>query len=185
MDRALGRSAHGTGPSSSRRSRFATDACAPSRLECGSRRSRSPPWERHRRAISVGGTEHFGLPASYPGVRDVDVLIGQHGPHVRAMPVVARATSAGLAVPGVRHRVLAFAEKRVRGSTGGPDEEARRNSSSTVVALTPSPSRSSPGSNPARRRGRAWARSAPFRHSRSTCSRTGPARPGWTARHDL
>lgn len=93
------------------------------------------PGRGRRHAISVGGTEHFGLPAIHPSLRDVDVLVGQSGPHVRAMPIIARTLSAVFAVPGIRHRVLTLAEKRVRGSTGGPDDEARRNSTSTVLAV--------------------------------------------------
>ncbi|MFT3865681.1 MAG: saccharopine dehydrogenase NADP-binding domain-containing protein [Solirubrobacterales bacterium] len=87
-----------------------------------------------RRAISVGGTEHFGLPATHPHVRDVDVLLGQAGPHVRAMPVISRALGAALALPGVRRRLLALADDRMHGSTGGPDEAARGENGSTVLA---------------------------------------------------
>jgi short subunit dehydrogenase-like uncharacterized protein len=86
-------------------------------------------------AISVGGTEHFGLPATYPELRNVDVLIGQHGPHVPVMPVISRAMAGALAVPGVRRRLMALAQERVQGSSGGPDEQARERSGSNVVAI--------------------------------------------------
>jgi len=93
------------------------------------------PGGGRRRAISVGGSEHFGLPATHPHVRDVDVLLGQGGPHVRAMPLISRALGAGLALPGVRRRLLALADAHRRGSTGGPDAAARDEGGSTVLAI--------------------------------------------------
>ena len=38
-----------------------------------------------REAISVGGAEHFGLPAAYPGLREVNVYLGWFGPLARPL----------------------------------------------------------------------------------------------------
>ena len=40
---------------------------------------------KSREAISVGGAEHFGLPASYPGLREVNVYLGWFGPLARPL----------------------------------------------------------------------------------------------------
>lgn len=98
------------------------------------------PGKGSRTAISVGGTEHFGLPEIHPGLRDVDVMVGQHGPHVRAMPLISQAMNFALSAPGVRTRMLDFAAGRVKGSTGGPDEQARAGSKATVMARAFAPS---------------------------------------------
>ena len=91
------------------------------------------PGDKQRTAISVGGTEHLGLPAAFPQLQDVDVLLGQAGPHVRAMPVLARASGLALSVPGARRGFSALVGRRVTGSSGGPGLAARQASSSTVV----------------------------------------------------
>jgi short subunit dehydrogenase-like uncharacterized protein len=40
---------------------------------------------RRREAISVGGAEHFGLPAAYPSLREVNVYLGWFGPLSRPL----------------------------------------------------------------------------------------------------
>src|SRR5918997_2047429 len=40
---------------------------------------------RQREAISVGGAEHYGLPASYPTLREVNVYLGWFGPLARPL----------------------------------------------------------------------------------------------------
>jgi len=104
-------------------------------------RSFNLPGGSRRIALSAGGTEHFGLPSIYPQLRDVDVLIGHSGPQsrltaglMRAVPLAVRAVATAFMVPGLRGSVQGLAERRVPGSTGGPDERARRNSSSVVLA---------------------------------------------------
>ncbi len=88
-----------------------------------------------RRGISVGGSEHFALPARFAQLRDVDVLLGQGGNMVKAMPLAMRAFDTALAIPGLRKQVKALAARRIAGSTGGPSAEARQKSRSTVTAV--------------------------------------------------
>jgi short subunit dehydrogenase-like uncharacterized protein len=87
-----------------------------------------------RKALSVGSSEHFGLPHAFPELRDVDVYLGWFGGASDAVRLVSLGAAVAARVPGVS-RVLAEALGRaVRGSTGGPDEEARARSGSYVVA---------------------------------------------------
>jgi hypothetical protein len=73
-----------------------------------------------REAISVGGAEHFGLPASYPGLREVNVYLGWFGP-------LARPLQAGSFVGQFVRRVplttaaMKFAGERALGLLGGPE----------------------------------------------------------------
>jgi short subunit dehydrogenase-like uncharacterized protein len=89
---------------------------------------------RARKAISAGSSEHYALPASFPGLRDVDVYLGWFGGASDAL----RAVSAGMAlatkVPGVRGLLDEVVGRVVTGSSGGPDAEARAQSRSVVVA---------------------------------------------------
>ena len=60
---------------------------------------------KSRQAISVGSSEHFALPALYPGLREVNVYLGWFGSSSRAMQAMA-AVNAGLAAdPGPEVRV--------------------------------------------------------------------------------
>ncbi|MEA2450414.1 MAG: hypothetical protein QOG63_2346 [Thermoleophilaceae bacterium] len=85
---------------------------------------------RDRVGISIGSSEHYGLPAVYPHLREVDTYLGMFGKASRPLQVV---TMAGL-VPGVRPLVGALAGRFVKGSTGGPDAEARSKSGSLIAA---------------------------------------------------
>jgi short subunit dehydrogenase-like uncharacterized protein len=89
---------------------------------------------RMRKALSVGGTEHFGLPASFEALRDVDVNLGWFGARTDAVRALSLGTSLLARVPGVRPVAGGFLGRAVRGSTGGPDAEARARSGATVVA---------------------------------------------------
>ena len=89
---------------------------------------------KSRRSVSVGGSEHFGLPPMHPSLRDVDVFLSMAGTLTPAMPVITGVTSAALKLPGLRAGARAALGRFVKGSTGGPDEEARARSSATVVA---------------------------------------------------
>jgi short subunit dehydrogenase-like uncharacterized protein len=81
---------------------------------------------RAREAISVGGAEHFGLPAAYPRLREVNVYLGWFGPLSRPLQAGSRVGELATRVPGVRP-ALQFAGERLvgmvpapeRGSTGG------------------------------------------------------------------
>lgn len=88
-----------------------------------------------RRAISVGGTEHFALPRQFPNLRDVDVLLGMAGGHVRYIPAITAAVAAVTRPAPVRKAIMSLAQRQAKGSSGGPDEAARSNSGSTIVAI--------------------------------------------------
>ena len=88
-----------------------------------------------RWAMSVGGTEHFALPALYPGLRDVDVLLAAPGlTATRAMPVLSLALAAATRVGPLKNGLQTLVERRIEGSTGGPDAAARARSSSVIIA---------------------------------------------------
>jgi short subunit dehydrogenase-like uncharacterized protein len=85
-------------------------------------------------AISVGGSEHLTLPALHPQLREVEVLLGRPGASVRLMPLVSAAIAGATALPPARAAVHKLVGRRVKGSTGGPDEAARSRTRSTVLA---------------------------------------------------
>jgi short subunit dehydrogenase-like uncharacterized protein len=85
--------------------------------------------------ISVGSSEHFGLPAVAPGLREVNAYLGWFGPASRPMQVMSAATSLAMKAPGVEKLWDAASERLVQGSTGGPDAEARSRSGSHIVAI--------------------------------------------------
>jgi short subunit dehydrogenase-like uncharacterized protein len=89
---------------------------------------------RARKAISAGSSEHFGLPAAFPGLRDVDVYLGWFGGASDALSVMSAGVSLVTRVPGVRAALGEVVARTVRGSTGGPDADARAGSRSLVVA---------------------------------------------------
>ncbi len=89
---------------------------------------------KERRGVSVGGSEHFGLPAVHPTLRDVQVILGMAGSLTPAMPLITGVTSTALKLPPLRAGARAALGRLAKGSTGGPDEEARAHSSVTVVA---------------------------------------------------
>jgi short subunit dehydrogenase-like uncharacterized protein len=87
-----------------------------------------------RDAISVGSTEHFSLPRVHPGLRDVNVYLGWFGPASRQMQRVSAAMSLVTKVPGAKPAIGGLMGRAIKGSTGGPDAEARSKSGSAVVA---------------------------------------------------
>jgi short subunit dehydrogenase-like uncharacterized protein len=87
-----------------------------------------------RKALSVGSSEHFGLPPAYPALRDVDVYLGWFGGATDALRALALGASVLTRVPGVRPALNGVLERTVRGSTGGPDAAARAGTGAAVVA---------------------------------------------------
>jgi short subunit dehydrogenase-like uncharacterized protein len=87
-----------------------------------------------RKAISAGSSEHFGLPPSFPALREVDVYLGWFGPASDALRAVSLGLSVATRVPFVRDVLGEVVGRAVKGSTGGPDAEARAASGSVVVA---------------------------------------------------
>jgi short subunit dehydrogenase-like uncharacterized protein len=89
---------------------------------------------REEIAISVGASEHLTLPVLHPQLQEVDVLLGRPGAYVRYMPLISAVLAAAIRLPPARAALAAVFARRVKGSTGGPDEAARSRSSSTVLA---------------------------------------------------
>jgi short subunit dehydrogenase-like uncharacterized protein len=144
-------------------------------------------------AISVAGSEHFGLPRVHPTLRDVEVLLGWFGPLSRPTQALSLGTSLLTRVPGVKEGLQGLAGRLVKGSTGGPDAHERAKSRSLVIAealdarapawprcawrastATTSPATCWPGAR--RPRPRAACR-APAPSARSTASASTRSRP--------
>jgi short subunit dehydrogenase-like uncharacterized protein len=90
-----------------------------------------PVGSKERDAISVGSSEHFALPRIAPQLREVNAYLGWFGPLTRPM----QALSMGTSLPGVSTLLKFAGGKLVKGSTGGPDAEARSKSGSHIVAI--------------------------------------------------
>jgi len=76
---------------------------------------------KDRPAISVGGAEHFGLPAAYPRLREVNVYLGWFGPASRVTQASSAAGAVLTRIPGVRGLLERAGDKL--GSMGGPGPE--------------------------------------------------------------
>jgi short subunit dehydrogenase-like uncharacterized protein len=90
-----------------------------------------PVGSKRREGVSVGSSEHFTLPRIAPQLREVNVYLGWFGPFARAV----QAVSLGASLPGVSRLLRIPGEKLVKGSSGGPDAEARKQSGSHIVAI--------------------------------------------------
>jgi short subunit dehydrogenase-like uncharacterized protein len=102
------------------------------RPERGAKRVRAfQVGSKRRDAVSVGASEHFALPRVAPQLREVNAYLGWFGPLSRPMQLV----SLGTALPGAASALKALGGRFVKGSTGGPDAEARSKSGSHVVAI--------------------------------------------------
>ncbi|MEA2441428.1 MAG: hypothetical protein QOH76_2852 [Thermoleophilaceae bacterium] len=87
-----------------------------------------------RQAVSVGGAEHFGLPAAFPRLREVNVYLGWFGALSRPMQVGSLVGSVATKVPGVRG-VLEFAGGRLAELGGdGPEPGTTPGGTSWIVA---------------------------------------------------
>ncbi|MDX6587208.1 MAG: hypothetical protein QOI31_1681 [Solirubrobacterales bacterium] len=89
---------------------------------------------RQRQGISVGTSEAFSLPRVYPDLKDVEVYLGWFGRQSRAMQAFSLVGSGVTKIPGVRQATNAGVGRFVKTSTGGPDEEARKNGGSLFAA---------------------------------------------------
>ncbi|HEX2071657.1 MAG TPA: saccharopine dehydrogenase NADP-binding domain-containing protein [Thermoleophilaceae bacterium] len=85
-------------------------------------------------AVSVGSSEHFGLPATHPGLREVNSYLGWFGPLSRPMQAFSLLGSGAMRIPGARALSAKLADRLVKGSTGGPGPEERARSGSYIVA---------------------------------------------------
>ena len=72
-----------------------------------------------REAISLGGAEHYALPAAYPGLREVNVYLGWFGPLARPLQAGSFFGQFVMKVPGTRAAMRLAGEKTL-GLVGGP-----------------------------------------------------------------
>jgi Saccharopine dehydrogenase NADP binding domain len=75
---------------------------------------------KSREAISVGGAEHFGLPAAYGGLREVNVYLGWFGPLARPLQAGSFVGEFVRKVP-LTTTAMKFAGERALGLVGGPE----------------------------------------------------------------
>ena len=90
---------------------------------------------KSRTGMSLGATEHFTLPRIHPQLREVDAYLGWFGKASRALQAFSLAGE----IPGTRRAASAVLGRFVKGSTGGPDAEARAGTSSSFVAEASDP----------------------------------------------
>jgi hypothetical protein len=57
---------------------------------------------KDREAVSMGGSEHFGLPAAYPRLREVNTYLGWYGRLSRPLQALSLAASVAMRLPGMR-----------------------------------------------------------------------------------
>ncbi|MGH8869647.1 MAG: saccharopine dehydrogenase family protein [Actinomycetes bacterium] len=96
---------------------------------------------RSRQAVSLAGSEHLWLPRRHEGLVDVGVYLGWAGRRSRLAQVGSTAVHALTTLPGGRALAQAVAQRVVRGSTGGPDADARARFRTRVVAEAALPGR--------------------------------------------
>ncbi len=90
---------------------------------------------KERSAVSVGSSEHYSLPRFAPQLREVNSYLGWFGPASRAMQAFSAGTAAAMKVPGAEKLWDAATGRFLKGSTGGPDAEARAKGGSHIVAI--------------------------------------------------
>jgi hypothetical protein len=73
-----------------------------------------------REAISLGGAEHYALPAAFPGLREVNVYLGWFGPLARPLQAGSFFGQFVMKVPGTRS-AMRLAGETTLGLLGGPE----------------------------------------------------------------
>jgi short subunit dehydrogenase-like uncharacterized protein len=89
---------------------------------------------RQAQAISLPTSEHLALPRIHPTLRDVDVYLGWFGSLSEPMRLLSAGLAPILLVPGARDGLQGLFGRLVKGSSGGPDADARAKSRSIVIA---------------------------------------------------
>jgi short subunit dehydrogenase-like uncharacterized protein len=87
-----------------------------------------------RAAISVGGSEHFTLPAVHPALREVNVYIGWFGPLARPLQAGSLLGSYVMRLPGARS-VLQTAGERLAAMAEAPAAGTTPNTLSWIPAI--------------------------------------------------
>ena len=115
---------------------FARRGGAVSTERAGLRRRRFDVAGSRQSGLSLGGSEHFGLPQSYPRLRDVDVYLGWFGSMSTPLSLLSRVGGGVLTLPPVKRLGTGLTRRLFRGSSGGPDQETRAGYRTVVVAET-------------------------------------------------
>jgi short subunit dehydrogenase-like uncharacterized protein len=84
-------------------------------------------------AVSVGCSEHFGLPRLAPQLREVNGYLGWFGAASRPMQAMSAGSSALMKLPGAAGLWDKLSTRLAPGSSGGPDAEARGRQGSHIV----------------------------------------------------
>ena len=88
---------------------------------------------RRREAISIGGAEHYGLPAAFPALREVNVYLGWFGPLARPLQAGSLVGAFVRRVPGAT-AAMRFAGERAVGLLEGPAPGSTPGTRSWVAA---------------------------------------------------
>jgi short subunit dehydrogenase-like uncharacterized protein len=89
----------------------------------------------NRPAVSISSSEHLALPRLQPGLREVGVYLGTFGAASRPLQALSAVNTVLMRIPGARSATQAAVGRLVKGSTGGPDAEARARSGTYVAAV--------------------------------------------------
>ncbi|MBE2315355.1 saccharopine dehydrogenase NADP-binding domain-containing protein [Solirubrobacter sp. CPCC 204708] len=88
---------------------------------------------KSREAVSIGGAEHYALPATYQGLREVNVYLGGLGPLSRALQAGSLVGTAVQKLPLARPTMRFWGERAVS-LVGGPDAGTTGDVRSDIVA---------------------------------------------------
>ena len=91
--------------------------------------------EKSMTGVSIPGSEHLALPASYPQLRDVGVYLGVPPAAARLMAAGAMVSTPARRVAPLKRMALAGVGRVVKGSTGGPNADARARARCAIVAV--------------------------------------------------
>jgi len=91
---------------------------------------------RQRSAVSLGGSEHFGLPRLAPGLREVNVYFGWFGPLSRPMQAATAVSGLVTRLPGAGAAMATASTRMVaRFASGDPSPEEETKGESYVLAI--------------------------------------------------
>ncbi len=91
--------------------------------------------DRSADGLSFGGSEHLGLPHTYPRLRTIGTYIGWFGPLTKSVSVLGAAQAELERLPGATTLLDRATNRLVRSSGGGPDAARRARMTSRVVAV--------------------------------------------------
>ena len=95
--------------------------------------------------VSIPGSEHLALPASYPQLRDVSVFLGVPPAAARLMSAGGLVSTPARRIAPLKRMALAGVGRVVKGSTGGPEPRlGPGHGASWSASPAPPPARCSP-----------------------------------------